>query len=46
MARVSHFRNPAEQRRHLDKGLDEADQKGWLVVDMARDWKVIYPDGN
>jgi phosphoserine phosphatase len=31
---------------HLDKGLDEADQKGWLVVDMARDWKVIYPDGN
>jgi hypothetical protein len=29
---------------HLDRGLDEADQKGWLVVDMASDWKVIYPD--
>lgn len=27
----------------LDRGLDEAGQKGWLVVDMARDWKVIYP---
>lgn len=27
----------------LDRGLDEADQKGWLVVDMALDWKVIYP---
>jgi phosphoglycolate phosphatase-like HAD superfamily hydrolase len=30
----------------LDKGLNEANQKGWLVVNMARDWKVIYPDGN
>jgi len=30
----------------LDRGLDEAGQKGWLVVDMARDWKVIYPDSN
>lgn len=27
----------------LARGLDEADQKGWLLVDMARDWKVIYP---
>ncbi len=27
----------------LVRGLDEADQKGWLLVDMARDWKVIYP---
>ena len=27
----------------LDKGLDEAAQKGWLVVDMKRDWNVIYP---
>jgi phosphoglycolate phosphatase-like HAD superfamily hydrolase len=30
----------------LDKGLNEANQKGWLIVDMARDWKVIYADGN
>jgi len=30
----------------LDQGLDEADQKGWLVVDMAHDWEVIYPNGN
>ena len=27
----------------LDKGLDEAQAKGWVVVDMKRDWKVIYP---
>jgi phosphoserine phosphatase len=27
----------------LDQGLDEAEAKGWTVVDMARDWKVIYP---
>jgi hypothetical protein len=27
----------------LDKGLDEAAQRGWTVVDMKNDWKVIYP---
>jgi len=27
----------------LDKGLDEAAAKGWTVVDMKKDWKVIYP---
>jgi hypothetical protein len=27
----------------LDKGLDEAQAKGWTVVDMKRDWQVIYP---
>ncbi len=27
----------------LDKGLDEANTKGWTVVDMKNDWKVIYP---
>ncbi|MEJ2321058.1 MAG: HAD family hydrolase [Gammaproteobacteria bacterium] len=27
----------------LDKGLDEAQAKGWSVVDMQRDWKVVYP---
>jgi phosphoserine phosphatase len=27
----------------LDKGLDEAHEKGWTVVDMKKDWKVIYP---
>jgi phosphoglycolate phosphatase-like HAD superfamily hydrolase len=29
----------------LDKALDEATAKGWAVVDMKRDWKVIFPDG-
>lgn len=27
----------------LDKALDEATARGWTVVDMKRDWKVIYP---
>ncbi len=27
----------------LDKGLDEAQEKGWTVIDMEQDWKVIYP---
>ena len=27
----------------LDKALDEATAKDWLVVDMKQDWKVIYP---
>lgn len=27
----------------LDKGLDEANEKSWTVVDMKNDWKVIYP---
>jgi phosphoserine phosphatase len=28
---------------HLDKALDEALNSGWTVVDMKKDWKVIYP---
>lgn len=27
----------------LDKALDEAAKENWTVVDMAREWKVIYP---
>ena len=27
----------------LDKGLDEAKVKGWTVVDMKNDWKVVFP---
>ena len=27
----------------LDKAWDEAVRRGWLVVDMKQDWKVIYP---
>ena len=34
--RESHF-------GRLDKGLDEALEKGWIVVDMKNDWKKIYP---
>jgi phosphoglycolate phosphatase-like HAD superfamily hydrolase len=27
----------------LDKALDEAPRRGWVVVDMKQDWKVVYP---
>jgi hypothetical protein len=27
----------------LDKAMNEALAKGWVVVDMKKDWKVIYP---
>lgn len=27
----------------LDKGLDIAQDQSWTVVDMKKDWKVIYP---
>ena len=27
----------------LDKGLDQARDDGWTVVDMKEDWKVVYP---
>ncbi|MET0066536.1 MAG: haloacid dehalogenase-like hydrolase [Candidatus Thiodiazotropha sp.] len=28
----------------LDKALDKAGSAGWVLVDMMRDWKTIYPD--
>lgn len=27
----------------LDRGLDEAPKRGWVIADMKQDWKVIYP---
>jgi hypothetical protein len=27
----------------LDKALDEAQAKGWTIVDMKDDWKIIFP---
>jgi len=27
----------------LEKGLEEAKTKGWTVVDMKKDWKVVFP---
>jgi len=29
--------------RQLDKALDEANAKGWTVVDMKNDWRRIFP---
>lgn len=28
----------------LDKGLDQAGKRGWTLVDMKKDWAVIYPE--
>ncbi|MHA3977600.1 HAD family hydrolase [Halovulum sp. GXIMD14794] len=28
----------------LDRGLDEADARGWVLIDMAEDWKRVWPD--
>jgi len=30
----------------LDKALAEASERGWTVVDMARDWARIFPEKN
>ncbi|HEY7059150.1 MAG TPA: HAD family hydrolase [Vicinamibacterales bacterium] len=27
----------------LSRGLDEASSRGWIMVDIKQDWKVIYP---
>ena len=27
----------------LDRGLDEAEARGWLLVDMAQDWERVWP---
>jgi hypothetical protein len=28
----------------LERGLDEAGKRGWILADMKQDWKVIYPE--
>jgi hypothetical protein len=28
----------------LDKALDDAPSRGWVVVDMKNDWKTVFPD--
>lgn len=28
----------------LDKGLDQAKQNGWTVIDMKKDWKVVFSE--
>jgi 2C-methyl-D-erythritol 2,4-cyclodiphosphate synthase len=30
----------------LDKALDEAPSKGWVVVDMKDDWKTVFADAS
>ena len=27
----------------LDKALDQADANGWIIVDMKKDWKEVFP---
>ena len=35
----------ADKLQRFDKGWDEATSRGWTVVSMQNDWKVIYPSG-
>jgi phosphoglycolate phosphatase-like HAD superfamily hydrolase len=28
----------------LDKALDQADANGWVIVDMKKDWKSVFPE--
>ena len=28
----------------LDKALDQANANGWIIVDMKKDWKSVFPD--
>jgi len=30
----------------LERGLDEAEDRGWQIVDMARDWATVYGNEN
>lgn len=35
-----------DRKSHIgrfDAALDEAQQKGWLIVDMKKDWRQVYP---
>ena len=27
----------------FDKGLDEAIAKKWTIIDMEKDWKIVFP---
>jgi phosphoserine phosphatase len=33
----------ASSEGRLARGLDDAEQNGWVVIDMARDWKSVFP---
>lgn len=30
----------------LDKALDEAPERGWVVIDMKKDWSRVFPEGS
>jgi len=47
---TEHSRDLGRRHRHLeppvgalDHGLDEAPKRGWILIDMRNDWRVIYP---
>jgi hypothetical protein len=35
---------PQSHIGQLDQDLDEAKAKGWTVVSMKDDWKVVFPE--
>jgi hypothetical protein len=41
----AHAAAPDHRRSgRLDEALDEANAKGWIVVDMGRDWHSVFPE--
>ena len=43
-AQVKPDGQPSVQLRwRLDKALDEAQSRGWTVVDIKKDWKKVFP---
>jgi hypothetical protein len=41
-----HRQPPESSIGRLDRGLDEAQARGWTVVSMKDDWKTIFPFGS
>lgn len=41
--RISTAKHPMTETLHKDKAIDNALKRGWIVVDVKNDWKVIYP---
>jgi len=37
---------PYDRKSHvgtLDKALDQANANDWIIVDMKKDWKTVFP---
>ena len=41
-AAILEFVGAVTEKGTLDKALDQADAKGWMIVDMKNDWKSVF----